>query len=196
VSYFAFGFLVRSCAVGAELYDPAQIGIEVRVPRPPCLGVKEEITKDLVIWARPGETCWEAPRRSGRFPLAVMQWKVNEGGVSADDVAWLVALTTHEPDVAVMLCASTSNPEPDCGAIVFIKGRSKRDGWRSNRAVYITSRSSGPPARIRSPRPLNRLGRRLPYISVLGCSKTYLEKFGSARSRCLRLKCGTFVFQP
>jgi len=97
VSYFAFGFLVRSCAVGAELYDPAQIGIEVRVPRPPGLGVKEEITKDLVIWARPGETCWKAPRRSGRFPLAVMQWKVNEGSVSAHDVAWLIALTTHQP---------------------------------------------------------------------------------------------------
>ena len=97
VSHFAFGFLIRCCAADAELHDPAQIGIEVRVPRPPGLGIKDEITKDLVIWGRPGETCWEAPHQSGRFPLAVMQWKVNEGSVSSDDVAWLVALTTHQP---------------------------------------------------------------------------------------------------
>jgi hypothetical protein len=67
-------------------------------------------------------------------PLAVMQWKVNRGCVSPDDVAWLVALPHPNRIAAVMLCASTSNRRFECDARGSTEGRSNRIGWRSGSA--------------------------------------------------------------
>ena len=88
VSLFAFGPLLKECRKGSVLYDPAQIGMEVRVSRPPKEGVKgakaTRICKDLVIWPRPKLT-W----RDESGPLAILEWKTNREVVSAENVAWL-----------------------------------------------------------------------------------------------------------
>lgn len=93
VSLFSFGHLIKQCRPGATLYDPAQIGIEVRVPKPEGRGAKREVCKDLVIWSAPGATCWS----DSRGPIAIMEWKVNCQQVCGDDVAWLVAFSAGRP---------------------------------------------------------------------------------------------------
>ena len=93
VSLFAFGYLIKHCRPGSILYDPAQIGIEVRVPKADGLGKKTEICKDLVIWLRPGLTCWSEKG----WPLAILEWKANQPKVFANDVAWLSAFSAKRP---------------------------------------------------------------------------------------------------
>ena len=69
ISLYAFGTLINFCKPGTILDAPAQIGIEVRVPKPTrrdskssCLDPqrsqrpKNEVMKDLVIWQAPGMT--------------------------------------------------------------------------------------------------------------------------------------------
>ncbi|MDZ7337874.1 MAG: hypothetical protein ONB30_04985 [candidate division KSB1 bacterium] len=93
VSLFAFGHLIKHCRPGSVLYDPAQIGIEVRVPKADSVGKKAEICKDLVIWPKPGLTCWN----ENEWPVAILEWKANQPQVSADDVAWLLAFSAKCP---------------------------------------------------------------------------------------------------
>jgi hypothetical protein len=91
ISYYAFGHLLEYCRPHSILYDPRQIGIEVRVPKPARLGQKAAVCKDLVIWSEPGMTCWNAAGEANHYPLAVLEWKANE--ISAYDVNWLRALS-------------------------------------------------------------------------------------------------------
>ena len=93
VSLFAFGYLIKQCRPDSIFYDPAQVGIEVRVPKADGLGTKTEICKDLVIWSAPGATIWNKEQ----WPIAVLEWKANEPRVSARDVAWLVAFSAGRP---------------------------------------------------------------------------------------------------
>lgn len=94
ISLFAFGHLIKQCRPGGALFDPAQIGIEVRVPKVEGWGVKCEVCKDLIIWSRPGATCWSEPH----YPMAILEWKANQPRVYANDVAWLVAFSANRPD--------------------------------------------------------------------------------------------------
>lgn len=94
VSLFAFGFLLQQCFPEGVLYDPAQIGIEVRVPKAPTLGIKREICKDLVIWSSPCATCWS----EGEQPVAILEWKVNFPRIFPGDVEWLIDFSTGRPD--------------------------------------------------------------------------------------------------
>jgi hypothetical protein len=93
VSLFAFGYLLMHCRPGSVLYDPAQIGIEVRVPKAHGLGKKAEICKDLVICSKPASTCWS----ENECPLAILEWKANQPQVSVDDIAWLSAFSAKRP---------------------------------------------------------------------------------------------------
>ena len=93
VSYYAFGTLIAFCRPGAILRAPAQIGIEVRVPKPSGPYRKAEIMKDLVIWLAPGMTCWDHDRRPRNYPLAVIEWKVNDFKAQDHDIRWLTDFT-------------------------------------------------------------------------------------------------------
>lgn len=92
VSLFAFGYLVKQCAAGTDLFDPAQIGLEVRVPKPEGQGIKREVCKDLVIWPKPAATWLD-----DAGPIAVLEWKANESQVSARDIKWLTAFSKGRP---------------------------------------------------------------------------------------------------
>ena len=94
VSLFAFGHLIKQCRPDGVLFDPAQIGIEVRVPKAARRGVKREVCKDLIVWSGPGATCWS----KNHWPIAILEWKANQPQVYADDVAWLVAFSASRPD--------------------------------------------------------------------------------------------------
>ena len=94
VSLFAFGHLIKQCRPDSVLFDPAQIGIEVRVLKPADLGVKAEVCKDLVVWNQPGTTCWS----KNPWPVAVLEWKANQSQVSSNDVIWLKAFSKGHQD--------------------------------------------------------------------------------------------------
>ncbi|MBX3303515.1 MAG: hypothetical protein KF693_14970 [Nitrospira sp.] len=101
VSLFAFGYLIKQCQPGHIFFDPAQVGIEVRVPRPDLLGLKREICKDLVVWSSPGATCWD----TDNWPMAVLEWKANQDRVYVKDVEWLVAFSSGRPNfVGYAIC--------------------------------------------------------------------------------------------
>ena len=101
VSLFAFGYLIKQCQQGHIFFDPAQVGIEVRVPQPDGLGSKREICKDLVIWSSPGATCWD----TDNWPMAVLEWKANQDRIYAKDIAWLVAFSSSRPNfVGYAIC--------------------------------------------------------------------------------------------
>jgi hypothetical protein len=112
VSLYAFGYLIKQCHTASVLYDPAQIGIEVRVPKPETVGAKKEVCKDIVIWPQPGMTCWDEQRKSVLEPLAVMEWKVNELRVSDYDLEWLSAFSASRPGfTGYALCLNLNNPK-------------------------------------------------------------------------------------
>jgi hypothetical protein len=97
VNRFAMGQLVKRCRPDSVLYDPRQIGIEVAVPQHTGGRAKAQVRKDLVIWPRPGMTCWEDParRQPTCYPLAILEWKMGPAHSSARDIEWLTGATTH-----------------------------------------------------------------------------------------------------
>ncbi len=113
VSLYAFGTLINFCKPGTVFHAPAQIGIEVRVPKPSGPYRKAEVTKDLVIWPTPGMTCWDREGKPRNYPLAVIEWKVNDFKGQDHDIRWLTAFTgncsTVGYAVALNLKASTQS---------------------------------------------------------------------------------------
>jgi len=100
VSLYAFGFLQKHCKPKSVLRDPTQIGIEVAVPQLPKPGAKSQVCKDLVIWKKPGMTCWDRRGKPTRHPLAILEWKVNlKKGIEAD-IDWLSAYSEERPKFA------------------------------------------------------------------------------------------------
>lgn len=96
VSLFCLGHLLRHCRPGAFLHDPAQIAIEVAVPQVPRQtdltgksASKAQVCKDIVIWPRPRMTCWDTDGEPSVMPASIIEWKHDEGDVSAYDVGWL-----------------------------------------------------------------------------------------------------------
>lgn len=97
VSLYAFGYLLKQCRPASVLYDPRQIGIEVRVQRPPTKGTKAEVCKDLVIWPEPSMTRWFPSGNGANTPIAVLEWKADVQQLAANDIAWLRTFTGHNP---------------------------------------------------------------------------------------------------
>lgn len=93
VNYFAHRYLIRQRSRRGPLYNLAQIAIEVNVPQPPPRKKYKRLTvgRDLVIWAKAGDTCWKPPVGSTATsldkmwtpchdPLVIMEWKVHRAG--------------------------------------------------------------------------------------------------------------------
>jgi len=79
VNYFAHRHLIAQCSHDGPLTDPAQIGIEVGVPQPPGY-IKLGVSRDLVIWANCGDTCFDGDWIPRKHPLAILEWKVHRPG--------------------------------------------------------------------------------------------------------------------
>jgi hypothetical protein len=88
VSRFAFSKLVKNVGCCEELFDPAQIAIEVRVKQIKENG-KKEVCKDLIIWSQPNQTVWG----DHNFPLCIMEWKHRNKLPYEYDVDWLEKYT-------------------------------------------------------------------------------------------------------
>jgi hypothetical protein len=121
ISLFAFSHLMRECHPGTALFDPGQIGIEVRVKQTPKpVPSKELVTKDIVIWPKPRMTVWNEERRPVNWPLAVLEWKVRrapepEPLVSfTDDLKWLRDYTgIHQYALGFCVSVGVWNPLPN-----------------------------------------------------------------------------------
>jgi hypothetical protein len=85
ISRFVFSKLVNNIGCCENLYDTAQIGIEVRVKQITTNG-KKEVCKDLVIWNQPNQTVWS----SDKPPLCIMEWKHRNKKPSESDIKWLL----------------------------------------------------------------------------------------------------------
>ena len=88
VSRFAFSKLVKNVGCCEQLFDPAQIAIEVRVNQVKENG-KKEVCKDLVIWGQPNQTVWS----SNNIPLCIMEWKHRKKFPHEYDIEWLEKYT-------------------------------------------------------------------------------------------------------
>ena len=126
VSIFVFAHLAPTVRPGAPIFDLAQIGIEVAVPQRPAatnLRRHPDVCKDIVLWPKPGMTCWDAQGIPARYPAAVLEWKTlnlqDPPAIKARkrtkdrdaDRDWLVWLTVAAPDALgfSILVDSTSN---------------------------------------------------------------------------------------
>jgi len=98
VSYFAFRYLVPACKAGDFLHTPTQIAIEVAVPQLDPRTVKSltkrataktQVCKDLVIWPRPGMTCWDLEGHPTVYPSAILEWKFGGRTLFEFDMQWL-----------------------------------------------------------------------------------------------------------
>jgi hypothetical protein len=102
VSYFAHRHLIPCFQEAGPLSHPSQIGIEVAVPQPAGY-VKPTVSRDLVVWAEPGATCWSDDWEPCNHPLAILEWKVHRPGHRNAKVnsgrAWLRAYCAWQPAV-------------------------------------------------------------------------------------------------
>lgn len=126
VSLYAFGCLLKQCQPDGILYDPRQIGIEVRVLKTK-IDKKPEVCKDLIIWPKPGLTCWAHTSNNQPIsPLAILEWKaklkwgINEPDLFPYDVQWLQAFTKDNLECvgyAITLDLSTQRFKLKCARI-------------------------------------------------------------------------------
>ena len=102
VSLYAIGYLIPQCRPGTALHSPTQIAVEAAVPGVPGLNPKGRVNKDLVIWARPAQTCWDDAWVVVHDPVAVLEWKVYRRTTRAPvfpayDLEWLQRFSTTRP---------------------------------------------------------------------------------------------------
>lgn len=76
VNRYTFGYLLKECAPGGPFYDQAQLAVEVGVAQPPGYA-KLAANRDIVIWDRPGMSCWDDDWTPVHHPLAIFEWKVH-----------------------------------------------------------------------------------------------------------------------
>jgi hypothetical protein len=76
VNRYTFGYLLKECQPDSPLYDPAQLAVEVGVAQPPGYA-KAAANRDIVIWDRPGMSCWSEDWQPVHHPLAILEWKVH-----------------------------------------------------------------------------------------------------------------------
>lgn len=102
VNYFAHRHLLEHCKAAGPLSHPSQIGIEVAVPQPAGYE-KLTVSRDLVLWAECGATCWNDAWEPCNHPLAILEWKVHRPGHRNAKVsherAWLRAYCAWQPTV-------------------------------------------------------------------------------------------------
>ncbi len=131
VSLYAFGFLLKHCAPGRLLHDPAQIGIEVAVPGVSSTNLKKQVCKDLVIWPAPGMTCWDDRRAPTKVPLAILEWKVTPQAAaehSKYDLDWLARFSSEHRDVTGFAVSLVLGGDGHLGVQRVRRGRVQA-GW-------------------------------------------------------------------
>ena len=90
VSLYTFGFLLKECSESSIFKDPTQIGIEVRVPSIKNVNIKKEVCKDLVIWAKGAQSCWNILDSTYNYPIAILEWKTNVTEIDKNDLNWMI----------------------------------------------------------------------------------------------------------
>ena len=129
VNYYAFGFLLKECRRGSVLFDPAQLVIESRVKQINKPKSKNEVCKDLVIWAKPGQGCWDKDRKSVQYPLVIMEWKANTDRIFAYDRDWLLEFSKDKPDfTGICLSMNMLAETPTLTASRIADGEETADG--------------------------------------------------------------------
>jgi len=106
VSLFAFEHLVKRCG-GSVLQDMAQVDLGVWLQAPEGIGAEQESRQDLVIWPAAALAARGEDRHTAHSPLAVMEWKVSQAGMTAYDLTWLRAFSDGHPNfVGYAVCLS------------------------------------------------------------------------------------------
>jgi hypothetical protein len=81
MNYFAHRYLLGECSPRGPLKEAGQIGLDVAVPQPPGCGYdKQSVGRDLVIWPKCGDTCFDVNWKASKHPLAILEWKVHRPG--------------------------------------------------------------------------------------------------------------------
>jgi hypothetical protein len=103
VSFYVTGFLSKYVKHGTCLFDLSQIVIEGAVAQSTSSG-KRHCNKDLLIWPKPGMTCWSDTWEPINIPLAILEWKVHRPKTSSfkefnkHDIEWLSWFTGTNPE--------------------------------------------------------------------------------------------------
>ncbi len=98
VSYYVTGFLSKHVMQGTSFYDFSQAVIEGAVAQISDSG-KKHCNKDLLIWSKPGMTCWNDTWELVEVPLAILEWKVHRPKINPfkefneHDLDWLSMFT-------------------------------------------------------------------------------------------------------
>lgn len=129
VNYYAFGFLLKECAKDSVLFDPAQLVIESRVKQIDKPKSKNEVCKDLAIWAAPGQGCWDNARKSSQYPLAILEWKANTDKIFAYDRDWLLSFSTGKADFVGVCLSLNMHAEPPTLNASLIRNGIECRGW-------------------------------------------------------------------
>ena len=136
VSMFCFSHLLNQVGCNRALYDPGQIAIEVAVPQNPDQveltnrsKQKPQVCKDIVLWDKPADTCWDANGLPSKRPMCIIEWKHNVACFSSYDVKWLSDFSKGDPDFvgyAVLTVAKNSGISLSCTRVYL--GESE-PGW-------------------------------------------------------------------
>ncbi len=125
VSRFAFSKLVSNINSIPEFYNPAQIGIEVRVKQTPGLNKKEFVCKDLIIWKEPNSTAWT----TNNIPLVIMEWKHNNGEPYKNDITWLEEYTDLNKSCFGIAVNIDTKKQYQLTATLIEKGKTIEENW-------------------------------------------------------------------
>jgi hypothetical protein len=102
VNYFAHRYLAEECSRLGPLRELGQICIEVAVAQPPGYE-KLSVSRDLVIWPKCGDTCFDGDWKPRKHPLAILEWKVHRPRYRNRKVdeerIWLRAYCKWQPSV-------------------------------------------------------------------------------------------------
>ncbi len=124
VSHFAFSQLVKNVGCCPDLYDTAQIAIEVRVKQVPG-GSKANVCKDMMIWPKPGQTFMN----TAAVPLCIIEWKHRLKEPFPYDVEWLMDYTRQHPDCFGVALTVENEARYRLRATLVEKGKVTADNW-------------------------------------------------------------------
>lgn len=132
VNYFASEYLIPRVGTTQFLTKPSQITIEVAIPQPPGYQ-KATVCRDLVIWAEPGQTCWDSAWRPRLHPLAIVEWKVHRPDHRNHKVAaerrWLRKYCAWQPSTVAYAVEIDTAPDAIQIACARFLGNVEQAEW-------------------------------------------------------------------
>ena len=140
VNLFAHQFLLPKVRPGQAIEHFAQIGIEVGVPNPMAASdrrCRPSVSRDLVVWDRPGAVTWDDRWRPIHAPMAILEWKVRRKKrrspvVDAKDIRWLRMFSKKYPQCLAYVVTVDFSTERN------------RLQWQRCPAIGPTSTTPGP----------------------------------------------------